>query len=169
MSRFLKSLILSSFILLLFSCQGKQETNEKVERDKILKLHNQQRVNHFKKLLNESAEQLSDEFIVVDRGNVIKPTKEAYLAKRKNYFEAVEFEKWDDVNPPIIRFSDDYKMAYTIVEKEVIINYIGENGKRQRELTQFSWVAIYKKYGDEWKIDCIASTNKPSEISEIDE
>ena len=86
------------------------------------------------------------------------------MNKFSNYFNSVKFEKWDDISPPIIRFSEDYSLAYTIVDKEVVINYSDENGIIQKESTKYSWVAIYKRYKDGWKIDCIASTNQPSKI-----
>ena len=54
-------------------------------------------------------------------------------------------------------------MAYTVVEKEVVVKYKNEESQEILETTIFAWVAIYKKYGSEWKIDCVASTNEASE------
>lgn len=154
-------------IFVLISCQEKPQIDEVTEKEKILAIHNQQRVTHFEKLLDGSFDQFSDQFISVNRGEIKSPSKTEFLAKRKNYFQSVEFEKWDDINPPVIRFSDDYSMAYTIVNKEVVVTFLDENGEKQRELTEFSWVAIYKKSESEWEIDCVVSTNKPSEVLEL--
>ena len=52
-------------------------------------------------------------------------------------------------------------MAYTIVDKIVTVNYEGEDGATIVDSTHFAWTAIYRKYGTEWKIDCVSSTNKP--------
>ena len=86
------------------------------------------------------------------------------ISRYHNYFSEVEFVKWDDVTDPIIRFSDDGKLAYAIVDKIVKITYEGENGDLIDDETHYAWTAIYKKYGDEWKIDCVTSTEKPIDI-----
>ena len=129
----------------------------------ILELHELQRDVHFQKKASEFANLLSESHISVNRGAVNTPTIEENTVRFQKYFDSVEFIKWDDVKPPVIRFSDDGSMAYTIVEKEVMVRYEGDEGQEIRDVTTFAWVAIYKKYGSEWKIDCVASTNKPNE------
>jgi hypothetical protein len=44
----------------------------------------------------------------------------------------------------------------------VRIAFKNENDSLVESETHFAWTAIYKKYGNEWKIDHVASTNKPS-------
>ena len=41
------------------------------------------------------------------------------------------------------------------------MTYKDEEGQEIKGTTNYAWVAIYKKYDEEWKIDCIASTNQP--------
>lgn len=151
------------FLLLCLACNKDiQRNQEAVEMKKILALHEQQRTFHFEKMAEEFASLLSENHISVNRGEIKSPTTAENTERFKNYFKSVEFEKWDDVQPPTVRFSDDFSLAYTIVNKEVVVTYKDENDQHHRELTEFSWVAIYKKYSDGWKIDCVASTNKPS-------
>jgi hypothetical protein len=150
----------------LLACEEPKSISEVDARNEIMKQHELQRKYHFEKMAEEFASQLSSNHISVNKGEIKKHTKEEHLNRLDSYFNSVEFEKWDDINPPIIRFSDDYSLAYTIVDKEVIVNYNDDDGVRQKELTKFSWVAIYKRFGKEWKIDCVASTNKESEILE---
>jgi hypothetical protein len=111
---------------------------------------------------------LSENHISVNWGVVSNPTIEENTESFQNYFNNVEFVKWDDLKPPIIRFSDDRSLVYTIVEKEVAVKYKNKEESEVLETTSFAWVAIYKKYGNEWKIDCVASTNKPDEEKLID-
>ena len=107
------------------------------------------------------ANQLSDHFISVNRGEISHPKKEETISRYNRYFSSVEFVKWDDESEPLIRFSDDGSMAYTIVDKIVTLTYENENGVKVEGNTHFAWTAIYKKYGDEWKIDCVTSTKIP--------
>jgi hypothetical protein len=157
------------FVLIIFTaCNSSTNTFDKtVETEKILALHHEQRKVHFEKMAEEFTEMMSDNFISVNRGKVTTPSKEENLKRFSGYFNSVEFIKWDDVKPPVIRFSDDGSMAYTIVEKEVVVAYEADE-KYYESKTMFSWVAIYKKYGEEWKIDAVASTNLPDELKEIE-
>ena len=162
------SLLSIVIFLVALGCVNNEQTasSQEVEAEatrQILALHELQKTDHFEKKAEEFVALLSDDYISVDGGTVSGIDRQAYIDRFQNYFDSVEFEKWDDIDPPIIRFSDDFSMAYTIVNKEVIVKYEEEDGTLQRDKTIFSWVAIYRKHQGEWKIDCVASTNKPGE------
>lgn len=152
--------IISCFIILLNACQTKQVPDLEAEKQKILLLHKQQRDFHFEKNAKDFAQLMSQDFISVNRGNITTPSQQENETRFQQYFNSVEFVKWEDMKEPIIRFSEDGSVAYTIVDKEVIIRFRQDDGKQVEETTHFAWVAIYKKYGSDWKIDCVASTNE---------
>ena len=161
--------ILKRFFLLFFvsifsfSCHKRAaQVDTSEDRLKILQLHKEQRKYHFDKDSIAFANQLSDHFISVNKGVISRPQKEETISRYNGYFSSVEFIKWDDVTDPIIHFSDDGTMAYTIVDKIVEVNYKDEDGQKVEGNTHFAWTAIYKKYGDDWKIDCVTSTEKPT-------
>ena len=158
---------LSAMILTACADKAKSVSLEK-ERDKILELHKAQRGFHFNKDSIAFANQLSKNFISVNRGVIHSPSKTETLSRYHGYFSAVEFVKWDDVSNPVIRFSDDGSLAYTIVDKVVVIRYKDEEGNPMEGKTHFAWTTIYKKYGDHWKIDVVTSTNKPEEDRKIE-
>lgn len=151
-----KYLILS-LLGLLISCSQDPGTNYQKEMDKILELHELQREIHFEKQVDAFADLLSEKHISVNRGEIHQPSKADLKERFTAYFNSVDFVKWDDVTPPLVRFSDDLSVAYTIVDKEVIVEQRDSSGL---DTTYFSWVAIYKKINGEWKIDCVVSTNK---------
>lgn len=152
---------LSPFIF--SACIEQKKVDFESEKQQILKLHNAQRDYHFNKDSVAFANQLSKNFISVNRGEIKSPKKDETISRYHNYFSSVEFLKWDDVSVPIIKFSDDGSMAYTIVDKIVTVSRKDQNGNTVEGRTHFAWTAIYKKYGDQWKIDCVTSTNKPVE------
>ncbi|MEQ9405810.1 MAG: nuclear transport factor 2 family protein [Cyclobacteriaceae bacterium] len=156
-----KSLLLSFVWIFLFSCGTKESVDLTADRAEILRLHNEQRNHHFNKDSIAFARQLSDNFISVNKGIISRPGREETISRYNGYFSSVEFVKWDDLSEPIIRFSEDGSMAYTIVDKLVMITYENETGERVEGKTHFAWTAIYKKYGDEWKIDVVTSTERP--------
>lgn len=162
--------ILSLMACQLESCEDqKKDFQETNEREKILELHNIQKVYHFEKKAEEFVNQLSDNHISVNRGEIDHLVREDFLNMIRGYFETVEFIKWDDIQPPIIRFSKDKTLAYTIVNKEVELNYSGEDEKEIRERIEFAWVSIYRKHADGWKNECTISTNKPAEKTVLHE
>lgn len=158
----IKKIFLQTVILgTLLSCNETKEISFSDQKDKILKLHNLQRDYHFNKNSGAFVNQFSDNFISVNKGEITYPKREKSLMQFNRYFSSVTFIKWDDEVPPIIKFSDDGSMAYCIVDKIVLLTYQDENKKVIEQETHFAWTTIYKKYGKEWKIDCVISTEKP--------
>lgn len=147
-------------ILLVTSCVKQPQFDKEKETEEILKLHNLQRDYHFNKDSISFANQLSKNFISVNKGVISQPKKNETISRYNGYFSSVEFIKWDDVTEPIIRFSEDGTLAYTIVDKIVKVARKNEAEETIEGETHFVWTAIYKKYGNEWKIDCVTSTEK---------
>ncbi|MBO6525266.1 MAG: hypothetical protein JJ971_15665 [Balneolaceae bacterium] len=134
--------------------------NREGDIETITKMHNEQRTYHFEKMAEEFANQLSDEFISLNRGIVSQQTYEEHKSRYIQYFNSVEFQVWDDTEVPIFRFSNDNSLAYTIVQKDVVVNYQDEEGKLLRDSVHFAWLAVYRKIETgEWKIESVASTN----------
>ena len=158
-----KFYLLILFIVAVFSCSKTNEISLSEEKNKILALHNLQRDYHFNKDSVSFAAQFSDNFISVNKGQITRPSIEETLARYNRYFSSVDFVKWDDLSDPIIKFSDDYSMAYAIVDKIVSITYKDANGAIQTGETHFGWTTIYRKYDNEWKIDAVTSTEVPSD------
>ncbi|EDP72276.1 hypothetical protein FBALC1_14282 [Flavobacteriales bacterium ALC-1] len=158
----IKQILLSVITSITFlACKNTPNVDFDLEKEQILKLHNAQRNYHFNKDSIAFANQLSDQFISVNKGKISSPKQSETISRYHGYFSSVEFLKWDDVSKPIIKFSDDGSMAYTIVDKIVTVTHKDEEGNTVEGKTHFAWTAIYKKHGNEWKIDCVTSTNKP--------
>ena len=104
------TIFISLAIILSASCKEQNQLNIEAERDKILQLHKLQRDYHFNKDSISFANQLSENFISVNKGEITHPKKKEIISRYHNYFSSVEFVKWDDVTDPIIRFSEDGKL-----------------------------------------------------------
>ncbi|WP_424961476.1 hypothetical protein [Ekhidna sp.] len=151
------TLILASLIFV--SCDQHAVDFDQAKKE-ILAMHHAQRDFHFGKDSIAFLNQLSEDFISVNRGEITRPKREATLSKYNSYFSSVEFVKWDDLANPIFRFSDDGSIAYTIVDKIVEVTYQDESGEKQTGQTHFAWTAIYRKTEEGWKIECVTSTNE---------
>ncbi|MCB0280604.1 MAG: hypothetical protein KDD94_13935 [Calditrichaeota bacterium] len=147
---------------ILISCSDSGIDRETATRE-IMQLHALQRDFHFNKNAVDFARLLGKNHISVNRGKVTQPSQSDTEKRFAAYFNSVEFVKWDDTAEPIIRFSDDNRMAYTIVQKQVILRYQNDAKQTVEETTDFSWLAVYKLHDDGWKIDAVGSTNRESQ------
>lgn len=141
---------------------GCQTFDREAEIAKILQVHHAQRAHHFNKDSIGFANQLTSDFLSVNRGRLQNPAFEENVTRYHGYFNAVRFLQWDDNEEPIIRFSDDGKLAYTIVQKTLELKFPDGQGDSLVETTEFVWTSIYRKIDGVWKIESVASTNKPS-------
>ena len=164
-----RSILLVVLLILIGSaCQSPDHDKlESQARNEILQLHNRQREMHFANDYTQFVDMFSDEFLSINRGFLRVPSREENLETFKGYFETVVFEKWDDLEPPMIRFSDDYTTAYTSVRKEVVIKYSFNDTDTLSERTEYAWLTVYRKIDGNWKIDAISSTNRESSIDTI--
>jgi len=159
---FFPQILAITFSLFLFlSCSDTKNIDPASERINILEILNLEREYHFKKMAKEFVGLQSEDFISINKGVITQPAKEERIDRFSKYFSSVDFESWDDITPPVIKFSDDYSVAYVAVHKEVIFNYLNESDEKVKDSTEFAWLAVYKKYRDTWKLDAIASTNRP--------
>lgn len=155
MRLFLKILIVCFTVT---CCKQSPTINLEKEKEMILQLDDQARQFHFTKNATAMAQGLLPDFISINNGSISKPTYEESFKRFDNYFKRVEFVKWDNVSPPVVRFSDDASIAYVAVDKLVILKLKEEPEKL--DTTHFAWLSVFKKVNGKWMLDCIASTNK---------
>ena len=160
MNLYLRILIIGITLFQFTSCSNSNEIDIDKEKNRIIELHNAERKYHLEKMAKELVNMQSDDFTTINAGEILKPTKEEGIKMFSNYFQSVEFESWDDIIEPRIKFSDDFTVAYVTEKKKVVINFKDKNGNDSKESTDFAWVSIYRKFNGEWKMDLIVSTNK---------
>lgn len=155
--------------ILFFSCSYPDNKLVEEDRNRILALHEGQRAAHFGKDPKAMTNQFASNLISVNHGRISKADLQKDAERFQSYFDAVEFKKWDDVKPPEVRFSDDHTLAYTIVDKVVVLETKDSVGNTIEETTHYAWVSIYRKQADgNWKLECIASTNEPEVVKKVD-
>ena len=148
-------------LLLLVSCSREPPFDEEQAIEDILKMHYSQRDFHFDKDSLSFVKQFTHDFTSVNAGVISFPSKSATQSRYHRYFSSVNFLKWDDVQEPLIRFSKDGTLAYTVVDKLVAVEYKNEHNETRVDSTHFAWIAIYRNTASGWKIESVASTNKP--------
>ena len=142
-------------IISVVSCSS--HINYDREKSAILHLLQRERKAHVDKNVQLFMSVFSDSMVSVNRGLATPLNKEKSRKRIEEYFNQVEFIKWDDTVPPKISFSSDASLAYALVQKQVILKL---QDQKKLDTTDFAWVSIYRKSGSEWKLECNISTNK---------
>ncbi len=166
--RFPSTIILACAFALTLSACTKPSADVADDEKKIIKIHEASRAFHYERNAKAMVEQFSDDMISVNAGKISKPEKESATKRFQGYFDSVEFKKWDDVKPPVIRFSDDHSVAYVIVDKLVVLETKDSVGNAMEATTHFAWVSIFRKQPDgDFKLECITSTNEEETIRKL--
>ncbi|MBK6858979.1 MAG: nuclear transport factor 2 family protein [Saprospiraceae bacterium] len=121
---------------------------------KLIELHELQRTAHFNSDAKLLVSIMADDYIEVINGKVNSPKKEDLIKRFQGYFDSVTFIEWDDIQPPIIKVSDDGTLAYVFVNKRVKL----KTQENKEELTTFAWTATFQKINDNWLMTSITST-----------
>lgn len=126
------------------------------DRAALMRHHEAQKNAHLTYDAELLADLQTDPVIYVSNGDVADRTREQTLEQFRRYFGSVEFEKWEDMQEPIVRISEDGSLAAMIVRKHVVLHEKGDtNGKDE---AVFAWISLFEKANGEWKIFAIAST-----------
>lgn len=154
-------LLLAGLVCLLSLCQCGKKPDLEAEKAQLLQLHAAQQTAHLNKNAGQFVAQFADNPLMVNRGKISADGVEKIKNRVQGYFDAVEFQRWEDVAPPRIFFSDDATMAYVVVDKSVVLTRQNEQQQAVEENTHFAWVSIYQKQAKgEWKMVCNVSTNE---------
>ena len=129
----------------------------------LLRLHARAREAHLSRRSDWLVNEWADSLFSVSNGRVSVTRPSQGQPGFQEYFDAVEFQAWDDIVPPRVRISADGQMAYIIVEKRVHLTPRGASG-REAERTRFAWLSVYEKVAGRWRLAAIASTDRPDSL-----
>ena len=129
-------------------------------REEMLALHKASIDAHLEKNIPFFTQDVSDKFVSVSRGEINKPSKEETTAMFTSYLENTEFSEYRDVQEPIIGFSKDGSIAWSIVQVKVS----GKQKINEEEANLdyiSSWIMLYERQGNKWVKLVNASSFKP--------
>ncbi len=125
--------------------------------NEILEINRLQRRAHFERNAELLVSIFDDDFVEISNGKMARVTKESAVSRFQPYFDNSEFIEWDDIEPPIVRVSDDGSMAYLLVKKRVRLKTKSGN----EETSVFAWTSTFRKKNGKWLMTSIASTEAP--------
>jgi hypothetical protein len=156
---------LAMLLLLIVLVSGNAVAQDKVdladEVEQLLRIHESDRRAHFETSAKRIMEHATDEFISVSSGRVQRTTRAENLKFFEEYFKGAKYYEWDDLEPPIVRVSNDASMAWMIVRTRVRrLQTLSGDETTQRRFV-YAGIMVYEKKGGQWVRVANVSTFEP--------
>ena len=129
-----------------------------VPRAEVAARHALEREAHMDRNVELLLSLFADDFVMVDGGELKRPTLEEQRKRFEAYFGAVRFQKWDDLVPPVIQVSTDGTLATVLVQKEVVLVLADAPADAKPERAVFAWAETWAKRRGRWMLVAMAST-----------
>jgi hypothetical protein len=150
--------LLFLFVLSAMLTACSSPVNLEKEKEMLLAIHKKGREKHFNLDAEAMGDGAVDSLITVYGGNVTRVTKEQVVSRFKRSFEGAEYSKWDDLEEPVVRISDDATLAWVIVRLEVQRTKRDSTGKTNPEAFIYAGITAYKKVNSDWTREANVST-----------
>ena len=142
-----QSLIVLS-VLLFIGCQRNPDFNKL--RSEILDLHKTTIDAHWKKDISFFTKDISDNYFSVGNGEIQHKPKKEITEQFTNYLNNTTFSEYRDLQEPIIGFSKDGSLAWSIVKVKIAGNRkMNDGAERELDFT-CAWITLYEKQEDKW-------------------
>jgi hypothetical protein len=146
-------------VLVVTGCASRNaDVDLRKEKEMLLAMHKKGRAAHFNLDAVAMASVAADSVITVYGGKIGRVTKEQTVARFTRSFEGAEYSKWDDLEEPIIRISDDGTLAWMITRLEVKRTKRDSTGKAVPEAFIYAGITTYKKTERGWVREANVST-----------
>ncbi len=132
------------------------------DEEQLLQMHQQMIQAHLDKDVTGWAElETAVNYTVASRGEIHHPTPEERAARRTPYLQATEFSEYRDLEPPIVKVSEDGTLGWLVCQVQASGTQTGSDGE-QVEFTFISaWVELYEKQNGRWLCTGNVSNFKP--------
>jgi hypothetical protein len=127
-----------------------KKTDIEREVQVLLELHKQSRAAHFATDVEAAIAGLAEEQIIVRDGGVRRMTVGDLRQTMTGYFAGATFHEWDDIQPPIVKVSDDASIAWMITNTQVRLTKAGEDGGESEMAFVYAGILTYEKRDGRW-------------------
>jgi hypothetical protein len=142
------SFMLVVIVLTMLGCQSNPDF-EKM-RSEILDLHNALIYAHWNKDVDFFTKDISENYFSVGNGEIRRQTKSEIAERFTNYLNNTTFTEYKDLQEPVIGFSKDGSLAWSVVQVKVAgVREMDDKTKRDFDYT-FAWITLYEKQEDKW-------------------
>ena len=146
--RRLPSAAATLFLLSVFGCRPAPGTDS--DREEILALHREVIRAHFDGDIGFFTRDISGDYFSVSGGEIRYPSPEEIETDFRDYLENTEFSRYEDLEEPVIGFSDDGSLAWSIVRVKVEgERRVNPDSTRALDFT-CAWITLYRRESGRW-------------------
>ena len=98
-------------------------------------------------LLEDEAE----EYVVANRGIVLRPSKAERRQRLGAYLRATQFAEYRDLIAPIVTTSADGTLGWVIVQVHARGTQTNADGKREPIEFVSAWIELYRRHDGRWQ------------------
>ena len=120
------------------------------EAQTLLGMHEQSRAAHFATDVEAAIADLAGDQIIVRDGAVRRMTVGDLRQTMVGYFAGATFHEWDDIEPPMVKVSDDASIAWMITNTKVRLTKVGEDGSEFEMAFVYAGILTYEKRDGRW-------------------
>jgi hypothetical protein len=135
------------------------DAKQKAEAELLL-VHQEDRRAHFQRDVKAVLAHVGPQLIDVRDGKIQVMSLEQVRTKFTDYFSNTEFSAWDDVEPPIVRGSEDGRIGWMIVRVHIAYTQVDGAGKKTRSDSTMAWMSAYEKRNGVWIMTAVTSTTE---------
>lgn len=122
---------------------GTDELTLRALHEKAMRAHRQSNADL---LLEDDAEN----YVLVNRGEVSRPTLAQRRARLSSYLQSTTFEEYRDVTEPIVTVSKDGTLGWVVVQIHARGVQRTMPGKEEPLDFTSAWIELYEKRGGRW-------------------
>jgi hypothetical protein len=119
-------------------------------KSEILALHKALIDAHLNKDVDFLVRDLCEDFVSVSRGEIGRPTKEEVRESFSDYLNNTTFTEYRDLCEPIVGFSRDGSLAWSIVQVKVAGRRRMSDGSEREMDSTWAWLTLYERQGEKW-------------------
>jgi hypothetical protein len=119
------------------------------DRTRLLALHEQAMEAHRRSDIELLLQADAEDFVLVNRGEISRPTLEQRRQILGAYLRSVRFAEYIDTVPPIVHVSADGTSGWVIAQVRARGTEVAGAGRTLQ--VEWAWIELYEKRGDGWR------------------
>jgi hypothetical protein len=120
------------------------------DRQALLELHRQTLQAHLDRDAGFFVKDRPDDFLLVSRGELVHPSREATLDRFRSYLGATTFSEYKDLVPPVVKVSADGTLGWVAVQVSAKGVQKQPDGKEEPLEFVCAWVSLFEKRDGKW-------------------
>ena len=141
-------LVTAGLGLLFFRCRPSPDFE--ALRQEILDLHQKTIDAHWKKEAGFFTAHMGDGYFAVQNGEIRRPTRQDIAAEYERYLDTTTFKEYRDLQEPLVGFSKDGSVAWSVVRVKVAGSERAGTGPEKEFDLVWAWTTLYERKDGRW-------------------